>query len=323
MMTTPRRMALLIDELWKELASAPEHPASRRVDEIHPFDLFALIGPMGEPGLLLVTIEKPPVPRQYNAVVISRSLRPDSRWILLVQLRRNELRPLFAALCHDLIESSRKVPDKVFPSEFLMQRLERWKRLMEAARSDLLSPEELRGLMGELLLLAKVAIPQWGPDAAVSGWQGPFEAPHDFTFSDVNIEVKTLFPGATRIRVSSLEQLETFSSRLVLAIMVLAPALKDTKDSITPAGLVKYIKSMLDTDEALSDFQMRLAAVGYVDRDEYEEMSFHLQKIRFFEVSDSFPRIRKLSVPPGIDSVSYNVDLTFCGQLEITGLEGE
>ncbi len=310
---------MLIEALWKELASAPEHPASRRVDESHPFDLFAWIGSTGEPGLLLLTTKKPAVPRQYNAVVISRSLRPDDKWVLLIQLRRHELRPLFAALCDDLIESSRKLPDKATPSEFLMQRMERWKRLM--ATANLLSPEELRGLMGELFLLADVAIPKWGPEVAISGWQGPLEAPQDFILPGLNMEVKTVFPGATRIHVSSLEQLETLGTRLVLAIIVLSPALEKSQESTTPAGLVNRIRSMLRTDEALSDFQMRLAAVGYADRDEYEQTVVCLQKIRFFEVSDSFPRIRKPSVPAGIESVAYNVDLTFCSQFEIAGLE--
>jgi hypothetical protein len=310
---------LLIEALWKELASAPEHPASRRVDETHPFDLFAWIGSMGEPGLLLLTREKPPVLHQYNAVAISRSHRPDDKWVLLIQLRRHELRPLFAALCDDLVASSRKIPDKLSPSEFLVQRMDRWKRLMASA--NLLSLEELRGLMGELFLLGDIVIPKWGPDVAISGWQGPFEGPQDFILPDLNIEVKTTFPGATKIHISSLDQLETLGTRLVLAIIVLAPAPEKTDSSTTPEGLVNRIRSMLQTDEALTEFQTRLAAVGYAARDEYEQTVVHPQRIRFFEVSDGFPRIRRPSVPAGVESVTYNVDLTLCNQFEIAELE--
>lgn len=320
MMINWRRKRLQIDRLWKELASAPEHPASRRVDESHPLDLFAYVGSVRKPGLLLVAKEQPPVPRQYNAVAISRSLRPDNRWVLLIQLRRPELLPLFAALCQDLVESSRNLSGNLSPSEFLIQRLQRWKRLMEADRGNLLSPEEIRGLMGELVLLINVAIPRWGLATSISCWQGPFEAPQDFVFPELNLEVKTVFPGTTKVRVASLEQLETFNARLLLAIMILAPAPEENESCFTLGDLVRTLRTMIRDDEALVDFEMRLAAVGYVDRDEYDQTRMRLQNIRFFEILDGFPRITRNSVLVGIDSVTYTVDLSFCGQFEISGL---
>ena len=191
---------------------------------------------------------------------------------------------------------------------------------MEAGRGNLLSPEEIRGLMGELLLLINVAIPRWGRATSISCWQGPFEAPQDFVLPDLNIEVKTIFPGTTKVRIASLEQLETFNTRLLLAIMILAPAPDENEDCFTLRGLVRTVRTMIQDDEALADFEMRLAAIGYVDRDEYDQTRMRLQNIRFFEVLDGFPRITRNSVLIGIDSATYTVDLALCGQFEIPGL---
>ena len=80
---------------------------------------------------------------------------------------------------------------------------------------------ELRGLVGELLYLERVAIPKYGIEAAVACWVGPKGADQDFVSQDKRIEVKTIREGADRVRISSAEQLDVSGHDLKLAMVVL------------------------------------------------------------------------------------------------------
>ena len=179
-----------LQALWQELATVSERPAFRRVDDTHPLDLYATVLNTNEPGITLISKEKPPLPPDYAAVSVSRSQRSDSRWYLTIALKKYEFLSHFAVLCEDLVESSRQASERSAPA-FLLSRLARWKRLMDEPRSDLLSDAELRGLVGELLFLKDTAIPRWGGSLSLTGWEGPFDAPHDFVFPELNVEVKT------------------------------------------------------------------------------------------------------------------------------------
>jgi hypothetical protein len=61
------------------------------------------------------------------------------------------------------------------------------------ADSTKLSVALLRGLIGELVVLERRVLPEFGPDDAVSAWTGPLGTPHDFQLpTGLKIEVKAL-----------------------------------------------------------------------------------------------------------------------------------
>src|SRR4051794_27305535 len=99
-------MAMLtIEQLWNELRSGGG--GQRRVDAAHPLDLYADYELPDHPGLVAVCASRPVYGRSLKALLIEEGIRADGRWSLRIQLRSNELLPVYAALCRDIVASTR------------------------------------------------------------------------------------------------------------------------------------------------------------------------------------------------------------------------
>lgn len=299
----------LIEALWRSLETGAEAGGARRVDEQHPSDLYAALNTRGLPGLILVTGTPIPEPPVFGSVETSLVRRSDGRWSLGLWLRAEPLRPLFARLCMDLIEASRALKPAAVPA-FLLSRLMRWRRLLEAGDDGLLSPAELRGLFGELTILRHL-LTQWPVGEAVRAWVGPLGAHQDFVLSSTRIEVKTVQPGASTTRISSADQLDVADADLVLAVIALASA---TADGIgtTPATLVADLRALITDETTLLEFDSLLAAAGYREAEIYDQQFFRVDAVRFYSVGKAFPRITREALPSGVAEVVYDIQLALC-----------
>ena len=67
----------------------------------------------------------------------------------------------------------------------------RWHHLLRGGRGTLLSPEEQKGLLGELFVLERLLLPSMDASSAVTAWRGPLGAPKDFEIARVAVEAKT------------------------------------------------------------------------------------------------------------------------------------
>ena len=66
------------------------------------------------------------------------------------------------------------------PSEIVHQVLAKWRRFWGQIPQDLLSRNEVIGLIAELRFLSEKMIPEVGPAEAIRRWRGPFGSRHDF-----------------------------------------------------------------------------------------------------------------------------------------------
>lgn len=308
------------DQRWEEIGVLSESPAFQRVDDIHPLDFYLGRDITGEWILLLVTDQQSSITQQYRAIHVVSRFRQDGRWALMFQLKRPELAKIFSLLCEDLVESSRSLGDSDKAVSFVMARFNRWQKLLERGRSGLLELHELRGLIGELLFLERVAIPKHGIETAVSGWVGPRGADQDFVFDGMRVEVKTIREGASAVRISSAEQLDVVGRELKLAVVVLedfaAPAGGDSFDALE---LVGRLRSQIEEVPAvLEKFEDNLLAAGFLEREEYAGFRFLYDRIRVFGVNGDFPRIIRTKLIAGIGAVSYEVNLENCLPFEET-----
>jgi hypothetical protein len=233
-----------------------------------------------------------------------------------VWLRSDALSSIFARLCDDLVESSRGIPPGG-AAGYILSRLVRWRRLLETGDSPMLGTTELRGLMGELIVLQR-CLDFWPAADVVQSWVGPLEAPQDFTLPSLRIEAKSIRPGAGTVRISSADQLDVADADLLLCVITLA-SVTTGAEGISVADLVGGIRERLAHDDApglLLEFDSRLAAAGYVDLPEYEQRSFRVEAIRFFEVDGTFPRLRRADLPYGVSEASYEIVLGVCAPFE-------
>lgn len=298
-----------VEELWSKIASE-ETPAGafRLFDESHPLDLFVGIDPEGRRVLMLVVDQAPHDLPAAGVIEVSLNQRNDGKVSLLFRLARPEFHELFGRLCQDLVETSR-TSDKQNGTDRLLLRLSRWRKLLEPGPSQGLTDSQLRGLFGELWFLKTVAMKQFDHLTAVHGWNGPLGASQDFQLGDALVEIKTIMPGAHSVSISSADQLENGSAPLQLAVVTL-----DISRGISPVELVKQLRQeLISTPIAVTEFDIRLAELGYTDRAEYEQLHFEVQGIRYYPVTENFPRIMLSLLPAGISRVTYDVDLLQCG----------
>ena len=308
----------LIEALWSALDTSGEIGGARRVDTTHNCDLYAALDATGRPGLVLVSSVQPPAPTPFEAVEVTVTQRTDSRWSLGIWLRLPALRDQFARLCEELVDVSRRIaPDAA--AGFLLSQLLRWRRLLEAGSGTTLSPTELRGLIGELLVL-QLCLDHWSAAEVIAAWVGPLAAQQDFTLPSLRIEVKTIRPGSATARISSVDQLDVEDADLFLAVVTLASIIPGTL-GLSPAGLIAEIRDRLARTAGAGpvlDFDSRLAAGGYVAQSAYEQQMFRSEAIRFFDVHGAFPRLRRVDLPPGVAEVSYDIELGHCAAFETT-----
>lgn len=296
-----------IEDIWARLeAGGPS--GAMRVSAEHPCDFFGATDQRGRPGLVLVTDSEPPARPSLDAVEISSAERGDGRWALGIWLRDASLKPVFARLCADLIESSWTVRPSA-AATFVLERLVRWRELLETATGPM-SMSKLRGLVGELVVLEK-CLDLWTPSDVLAGWTGPLGGPQDFVLPGLRMEVKTTFPSARSVHISSAEQLDT-DEPLTLAVVTLTTLVGGS--GLAPNELVERIAQRLVPagGDLGALFRKRLDAAGYLPDPRYSKPMFRLDAVQYFDVSEGFPRIRRQAVPAGVEGVVYDVVIGSC-----------
>jgi hypothetical protein len=308
-------MTTSIEALWEQLLREGQPGGARRVDETHPCNLYAALDPSGCPGLILVSDVALPVAPTMDSVEAVVSQRHDGRWSLGIWLRVDALRSPFGRLCEDLVDATLDVPSEA-AGGFILARLARWRRLLEAG-ADGMNQKKLRGLVGELVVLRR-CLEIWPAPTVVDSWVGPLGAPQDFTLPNFFLESKAVRPGSASVSISSVDQLDA-SGRLVLAVVALA-SVSPEDEGFEVAELVDEIRlklSRADAHIAALELDSRLAAAGYRDGDVAGRARFRADSIRFFDVRDGFPAIRRADLPEGVSEASYEIELGSCGPFEV------
>lgn len=297
-----------IEELWAAISLESAAASTFRLLEGHPLDLWAGLDLDGRGVLMLVTNGAPEELPSPVVIEVTLTERTDARFGLIFRLARPEFHELFGRLCQDLVEAT-QTSGKRDGAARLLARLARWRKLLEPGPDQCLTDAQVRGLFGELWFLKTVAIPRFGHFHGVNGWNGPMGAPQDFQLGSGLVEVKTILPGKHKVSISSGEQLENGEAPLQLAVIVI-----DTSNGMSLVDLVAQLRIELEVAPGTaSEFELRLAEIGYVDRPEYHQPTFTVQTIRYYPVIDPFPRILSSKLPAGVSGITYDLDLLKCG----------
>ncbi len=305
-----------VKSLWSDLLTMHDRPVYRRVDEVHPLDLYAGIEIGDERVIMLVTDVEPPPSPQFEAIEVRHSLRSDGRWVLLFRLKKVDLIVPFSGLCQDLIDSTRSGCGNLTASEYLIGRLARWRRLMEL--SDVgLSDAEARGLIGELLILESILIPKFGEMPALLSWGGPYGAAQDFKIAGKLLEVKTCQLGSWRVAISSIEQLDAGADPICLAVIRMSVSSLQQEGAITLNNVVERLRAALSGEDAIDEFTLRLTEAGFNEQAKAASVHYLVDEIKAYHVIAGFPRLVRSQIPVPVQRASYVVDVSQCSEFEI------
>ena len=227
---------------------------------------------------------------------------------MIITLEKHVDQDLFSAMCQTLIAALREVTDSATGLSVALAQVKRWKAFMAGKKRGVLSPEEVRGLFGELTFLRQ-AIERTTEQEALAAWQGPDSVQQDFISGNMAVEVKTL-SGRERnsIRISSEDQLESLNDSLFLKVLRLSE-MPGSDRAISLNGLVRQIADAISGHSAIELYYDKLAVAGYAELQEYDNPKFVVAEENLYCVNKEFPKLVRSRIPEGISNVRYGVDI--------------
>ena len=302
--------------------AAIEKPASdlnvRLTDEIHPLRLYWGVDSKNRYSFAFDAAAAALPPKRSLPVLSGIELclvLQGIRGKILLVLQDNKDWEIFFALCSDLIRATHLIGDETSGSAVILRRLQRWQELLRRNRPQILSPEEIKGLMGELLFLRNPLAATFGFDTAVTAWRGPEQAPQDFAAGETAIEVKCQAGGSRpAVRISSADQLCPQLPDGYLVVYTLARQTECPPGMVSLNSLVSDLRKELVSASAAARerFDDLLYLAGYLPREEYDEDRFSVVEVKSYQLVDGFPRVLAKSLSPGIEALSYTLRLEHC-----------
>jgi hypothetical protein len=232
---------------------------------------------------------------------------PAGRWAVLIELRDVAFGDLFEILAADVLEAASLPASAAGVLQAVVTCINRWRRFLER-RTEPLSDGEVRGLIGELVVLCR-CIKRFDSETALAMWTGPNRGLHDFELPDVAVEVKT-FEGDDRatVFIAPPDQLDTVPARpLYLAAVRITPS---ATQGLTLAEFVNRTLAILANSATVASLEDLLASAGYLARHAPLYAKRHVAgPVRVFHVGPAFPRIRSIDVPAGVVEVRFGLNL--------------
>lgn len=313
-----------IKQIWTQLetnSSAVSGLFKLRYSEKSPCDAF--LGVKVPEMYRMIIIRTPfAAGKDFNFKYEFRGLKfdkiydhDDSKFLLLnLILVDKQFKDVFDVLLVDILnaiidESDIKVILKTFAN-----RLIKWQSLFEKFKQQGLTPEEQRGLYGELYFMRKFLYDNSDYKNVVISWMGPERQLRDYQFGRWGVEVKTTHGNNhQKVHISSERQLDTtnldnfFLNHLSLELR--------QQSGETLNQLVDAVIETLSSDfTALSSFRNKLIESGYFDhhRNLYSDIGYFIRQDVFYKIEKAFPRIEERDIRSGIGDVKYSIVISQC-----------
>jgi hypothetical protein len=232
----------------------------------------------------------------------------NSLWIALSKQSEGNL-DFFTMMVEDILISIEKLAGRSNETIFqlFIDRIIAWQDFMKKNKNGHLSKEEEVGLFGELELLGELIKKSY--PRVVKSWRGPLGGAQDFFFKDKAVEVKsTISQNRFLAQISSLTQLDlSYNREIYLACFNLA----EDVNGMTLTQKISEINELFSNDnEASFVWSTCLLQAGYKTEDGQKYVRrFNRQKLRIYEVDNSFPKLTSSTVPFGIKKAQYEIDI--------------
>src|ERR1700682_492089 len=260
--------------------------------------------------------------RSRGLVVLSRMLevaQEPSRPFLDLCCTDPAGRDAFNVVASELLD---KLRHGASGAEAIASSLAKWRRFWSTAPIEGLTPEEIRGLFGELWFLLIWLLPHGLGHCR--HWMGPQGARSDFQWEGLSIEAKATNSIRGHIhRINGVDQLDPpDNGRLLLYSLRVREEPASSNSLVTMVDRIS--ERLVASAELLGLFEDRLTQAGYspLHADRYREIHFRVVDERLYRVEDDFPRLSdtafRRGVPPGIERIEYEVNLEAFQHLVVT-----
>lgn len=277
----------------------------QRIDPPYTVNIFLGYNENGYMSMIITENGVETKIKSSKYIEVSLRRREDKKLALAFDLTDEAYNSLFLIFCKDIISICEKVGADLAISS-AVTRWKYWRALFGKKNGHLLDNQEVKGLIGELLVLKTKFIPKFGAVKAIESWMGPLLGHKDFEIDNSWYEIKSISENATQVTISSLEQLESTSDGH-LVIVRLEDANSVTDNTITLNSLVAAVIAVLDEPEAIDLFRSKIDNIGYCPDLEYDKYHYLVKSIHQYRVNSTFPMIRRKNIDPNIANVKYSI----------------
>jgi hypothetical protein len=231
--------------------------------------------------------------------------------LIVLQLIDNDYFDLFDDLIFSLYQGIKDISQIDAYTNHFIEAFYRWSDFFEDKKSDLLSEDAIRGLMGELLVLKYLITDPSRTDInlILSSWQGPYDKGNDFELETKNIEVKTKTPSGIDVKISSEFQLDISTGKGLELIVV--SLLSDFNTGISIRELILDIKKLVqESSGENSIFWKALSQKNITSKNvsQYDIYKFKpIDVVTYNCASDDFPKLNRSNIPDEINGLKYNL----------------
>jgi len=231
--------------------------------------------------------------------------------IIVLQLTDSDFNDLFDDLILSLYHGIKNISQVDEYSNHFIQAFYRWSEFFEDKKSDLLSEDAIKGIIGELLVLKLLITAPDKPEInfLLKAWTGLYDKGNDFELEGKNLEVKSKSPSAVDVKISSEFQLEVSSGKgLELFVVSL---LSDFVVGIHIGDLILEIKKLVQESscdntilwKALSQKNITAKNVSQYDRYRFKPVNW----ISYNCSDEHFPKLSRSSIPEEISGLKYTL----------------
>jgi len=228
---------------------------------------------------------------------------------IVIQLTDSGFNDIFNDLIISLYERIKNISDVDEYSQLFIYSFNKWSEFFDEKKSDLLSEDAIKGIMGELLVLKLLITSPDRPEInfLLKAWTGLYDKGNDFELELKNLEVKAKSPSGIDVKISSEFQLEISPGKgLELYVVSLQ---SDFTVGIHIRDLILEIKRLVQESsgdntilwKALGQKNITAKNVNQYDRYRFQPINW----ICYNCADENFPKLSRSNIPEEINALKY------------------
>jgi hypothetical protein len=255
---------------------------------------------------------------EFRGLKFEKIYDPDNSGFLLLNLVLvdKQFKDVFDSLVADIIAAIINESDFKVILKNYSNRLIKWQSLFERFRQQGLTPEEQRGLYGELFFMRKFLQNNSDLSNIIISWIGPEKQVRDFQFGRWSVEVKTTYGNNhQKVQISSERQLDTTNIDNLFLNHLSLETMRQSGETLNQ--IVDSINDILKLDlSAFNQFRNKLTDAGFFDhhRQFYSDFGYFIRQDIFYSVKNDFPRIEESDIRNGVGDVKYSIIASQCNE---------
>lgn len=234
---------------------------------------------------------------------------------LVIILLENDLSDIFSYFIEDIINDLKTINEENIALLKISSKVNYWKRLFSKITGDILTPQQQRGLYGELFFLNELIEINADKSFIINGWHGPLGANQDFFYNGLAVEVKTSKSNKPTIKISNEYQLDSTGLNELYVQFYKLNEYQGGAETLY--RLICGIREQLNSD-MLIQFNEKIEILGInpETEQEYNNISYSVGFERTYQITENFPRIIRNTLNEAISAVSYEIEPKLCAEFE-------